>query len=91
MIRQYQVAKNPANLQNETNEFKQKQIKNFDPFTNIEEQKVKERTERKPAEQREKTEELKIKKHKIKTEENKVKDDEMRKKLNELNREFKTI
>ena len=91
MIRQYQVAKNPANLQNETNEFKQKQIKNFDPFTNTEEQKVKEHTERKPAERREKTEELKIKKHKIKTEENKVKDDEMRKKLNELNREFKTI
>ena len=91
MIRLYQVAKNPANLQNETNEFKQKQIKNFDPFTNSEEQKVKERAERKLVERREKTEELKIKKRKIKTEENKVKEDEMRKKLNELNGQFKTI
>ena len=62
MIRQYQVAKNPANLQNETNEFKQKQIKNFDPFTNTEEQKVKERTERKPAERRKKNRRIKNKK-----------------------------
>ena len=69
MIRQYQVAKNPANLQNETNEFRQEQIKNFDPFTNSEEQKVKERAERKLAERLKKTEELKIKKRKIKAEE----------------------
>ena len=93
MIRQYQVAKNPANFEekNETNEFEQKQIKNFDPFTNSEEQKIKERAKRKLAERRDKTEELKIKKPKIKTEENKVKEVEMREKLNELNGQFKKI
>ena len=58
MIRQYQLAKNPANFgqQNETNECKQKPIKNFDPFTDSEEREVKEHAEKRLAERREKTE-----------------------------------
>ena len=45
MIRQQITAKNPATNENErkeTNEFKQKQIKNFDEF-NDEERKIKEK------------------------------------------------
>ena len=92
-IRQYQLAKNPANFeqQNKTNECEEKPIKNFDPFTDSEEREVKERAEKRLAERREKTEELKIKKRKIKTEETKVKEGEMWEKLNELNGEFKKI
>ena len=93
MIRQHQLAKNPANFnqQIETNEYEQKLIKIFDPFTDTEEREVKECAEKRLAEWCEKAEELKAKKRKIKTEENKVKEGEMWEKLNDLNGQFKKI
>ena len=93
MMRQHSLAKNSANYkqQNETCEFEQKPIKNFDQFSNSEEQEVKERAEKRLAERREKAEDLKAKRRKQKSEENKVKEGEMWNRLNELNGEFKKI
>ena len=93
MMRQQSLAKNSANYkqQNETCEFEQKPIKNFDQFSNSEEQEVKERAEKRLAERREKAEDLKAKRRKQKSEENKVKEGEMWNRLNELNGEFKKI
>ena len=77
MMRQQSLAKNPANYeteqQKETCEFEQKQIKNFDQFSDCEEREVKERTEKRHAKQREKAEDLKVKRREQKSEENKVK------------------
>ena len=52
MIRQHQLAKNPANFnqQIERNEYEQKLIKIFDPFTDTEEREVKECAEKRLAE-----------------------------------------
>ena len=52
MIRQHQLAKNPANFnqQIETNKYEQKLIKNFDPFTDTEEREVKESAKKRLAE-----------------------------------------
>ena len=79
MMRQQSLAKNPANYeteqQKETCEFEQKQIKNFDQFSDCEEWEVKERAEKRLAKQREKAEDLKVKRRKQKSEENKVKND----------------
>ena len=93
MMRQHSLAKNSANYkqQNETCEFEQKPIKNFDQFSNNEEQEVKEWAEKRLAERREKAEDLKAKRRKQKSEENKVKEGEMWNRLNELNGEFKKI
>ena len=52
---------------------------------------VKERAEKRLAEQRKKAEDLKAKKRKLKLEEDKVKEGEMWNRLNELNGEIKNI
>ena len=94
-MRQQAIAKNPINYEREhhkeTCEFEQKPTKNFDEFSNSEEQEVKRRAEKRLAERREKAEGLKEKKRKIKSEENKIQEDEMWNRLNELNGEFKKI
>ena len=63
LMREQLTAKNPANyeIQKETCNFDQKPIKNFDQFSNKEEQEVKERAEKRLAEQRKKAEDLKAK------------------------------
>ena len=66
-------------------------MKNFDEFSDSEEQEVKRRAEKRLAKRREKAEGLKEKKRKIKSEENKIQEDEMWNRLNELNGEFKKI
>ena len=66
LMRQQSTTKNPATYevqnQKETCEFDQKQIKNFDQFSDSEEREVKERAEKRLAERREKAEVLKAKK-----------------------------
>ena len=94
MMRQQSLAKNPANYKKEHKErceFEQKPMKNFDEFSGSKEQEIKQRTEKRLAEKREKVEEMKAKKRKQKSEENKLKEGEMWSRLNELNREFKKI
>ena len=95
IMRQQSLAKNQANYENEqpkeTHEHKQKPIKNFNEFSDSEEQEVKDRATKRLADRRKKAEELKIKKPKQKSEENKVKEGEMWNRLNELNGEFKKI
>ena len=75
MMRTQATAKNPANYESERNEsckFEQKLMKNFDEFSNSEEQELKQRAEKRNAAKRERSEEAKAKKLKIKQEENKV-------------------
>ena len=63
-MQQQSIVKNPVNYeqqQNETCEFEKKPIKNFDQFSNSEEQEVKEWAEKRLAERREKAEDLKAK------------------------------
>ena len=94
MVRQHQFAKNPANYKTEnkeTCEFEQKLIKNFDDFSDGEEEEIKKRAEKRNAARREKAEELKAKKLKIKQEDNKAKEGQLWNRLNELNGEFKKI
>ena len=95
MIRQHSLAKNQSNYNNEqpkeTNENEQKPIKNFDEFSDSEEQEVKQHAEKRLADRRKKAEELKAKRRKQKSEENKIKEGEMWNRLNELNGEFKKI
>ena len=96
MMRQQSLAKNPVNYeteqqQNETCQFDQKPIKNFDEFSDSEEQEIKQQAEKQLAERHEKAEDLKAKKREQKSEENKVKEGEMWNRLNELNGEFKKI
>ena len=92
MMRQQLLAKNPVNYETEqhkeTCKFEQKPIKDFDEFSDSEGQEVKQRAEKRLAEQREKAEDLKEKRRKINSEENKVKEDQMWNRLNELNGEF---
>ena len=94
LIRQHQLAKNPANYETQnkpTCEFEQKPIKNFNDFSNGEEEEIKKRAEKWNAVRREKAEELKAKKLKIKQEDNKAKEGQLWNRLNELNGEFKKI
>ena len=94
MIRQHQLTKNPANYETESKEnfeFQQKPIKNFDDFSDGEEEEIKKRAEKRNAATREKAEELKAKKLKIKEEDNKAKEGHLWNRLNELNGEFKKI
>ena len=87
LMRQQAIAKNPINYEmeqcKETYEFEQKPIKNFDEFSDSEEQEVKPQAEKRLSERREKAEDLKEKTRKIKSEEG-----EMWNRLNELNGEF---
>ena len=93
IIRQHSLAKNQANYEQRTvfNENEQKLIKNFNEFSDTEEQEVKERAEKRLADGRKKKEELKIKRRKEKLEEDQVKESEMWNRLNELNNKFKKI
>ena len=95
IMRQLYLAKNQANYENEqakeTHENEQKPIKNFNEFSDSEEQEVKDRTTKRLPGRREKTEELKNKKRKQKLEQNQVKESEMLNRLNKLNGEFKKI
>ena len=95
LMRQQAIAKNPINYEREqhkeTCKLEQKPMKNFDEFSDSEEQEVKWRAEKRLAERRKKAEGLKEKKRKIKSEENKIQEDEMWNRLNELNGEFKKI
>ena len=95
IMRQLYLAKNQANYENEqakeTHENEQKPIKNFNEFSDSEEQEVKDSTTKRLAGRREKTEELKNKKRKQKLEQNQVKESEMLNRLNKLNGEFKKI
>ena len=91
---QQSLAKNPTNYETEhkeTCEFEQKPLKNFDEFSDSEEQEIKQRAEKQLAERREKAEELKANKRKQKAKENAGKEGEMWTRLNELNGEFKKI
>ena len=66
MIQQQTLAKNPVNYENEhkeTREFEQKPIKNFDEFSDSEEQEIKQRAEKRNTARREKTEQLRAKKN----------------------------
>ena len=65
MIRQHALAKNAANFESEHQEkceFEQKPMKNFDDFSDGEEEELKKRAEQRNAVRREKAEELKAKK-----------------------------
>ena len=69
IMQQQSLAKNQANYENEqpkeTNENEQKPIKNFNEFSDSEEQEVKDSATKRLADRREKAEELKIKKRKL--------------------------
>ena len=95
ILRQQQVtAKNIENYEKErqdTCEFEQKPIKNFDQFSDSEEQQIKEQAEKQKAARRERAEESKSKKLKLKEENSKVKEGQLWNRLSELNREFKKI
>ena len=94
-IRQQQIAKQPINYavngNKEQSEFEQKPIKNFDEFSDGEEEEFKERAEKRKLEKREEEELAATKKLKIKQEENQMKESEIWDKLSELNNKFKTI
>ena len=66
-------------------------MKNFDDFSDGEEEEIKKRAEKRNAIRREKAEKLKAKKLKIKEEENKAKEGQMWNRLAELNGELKKI
>ena len=73
----------------DTCEFEQKPVKNFNQFSDSEEQQIKERAEKRSAARCERAEELKAKKLKVKEENNKAKEGKMWNRLAELNSEFK--
>ena len=66
-------------------------MKNFDEFSDIEEQEIKQQTKKRNAMRCEKVEELRAKKLKIKLVDNKLKEGEMWNRFAELNGEFKKI
>ena len=94
MLRQQQLAKQPINFETEPQEvceFEQKPIKNFNEFSNGEEEEFKQQPEKRKLILREQKEAARAKKLKIKQEEDKAKEDEMWNRLNELNSQFKTL
>ena len=94
MLRQQQLAKQPINYETEhqeVNEFKQKLIKNFNEFSDGEEEELKQQAEKRKAIKREQKESAIAKKLKIKQEEDKTKESKMWNRLNELKSQFKTI
>ena len=94
IMRQQSLAKQPVNYQTEQQEkceFEQKPIKNFNEFSDGDEEELKKRAEKQNAVRRKQKEELKAKKLKIKKEENKAKEGQMWKRLNEPNNQFKKI
>ena len=95
VLRQQQAtAKNIENYEKErqeTCEFEEKSIKNFDQFSDSKEQQIKEQVEKHKAARRERAEESKAKKLKLKEENNKAKEGQLWNRLTELNSEFKKI
>ena len=88
------TAKNTENYEKErqdTCEFEQKPIKNFDQFSDSEEQQIKEQAEKHKAARREQAEESKAKKLKLKEENNKAEEGQLWNRLTELNSKFKKI
>ena len=86
--------KQPINYeteQQEVSEFEQKPIKNFNEFSDGEEEEYKQQAEKRILIKREQKEAAKAKKLKIKQEEDKAKEGEMWNRLNELNSQFKTL
>ena len=94
IMRQQALAKQTINYESEQQEkceFEQKPVKNFDDFSNGEEEDIKKCAEKRNAMRCEKAEELKAKKLKVKEEENKAKEGQLWNRLAELNGEFKKI
>ena len=96
ILRQQQMisgTKNPANYKAEwieSSELEQKPIKNFNEFSDGEEE-LKQQAQKQRQLKREQSQENKAKKLKLKHEEAKEKESEMWEKLNNLNAKFKTI
>ena len=94
ILRQQQLAKQPVNYETERQEvfeFEQKPIKNFNEFSDGEEEEYKQQAEKRKLIKREQKKAAKAKKLKIKQEEDKAKEGEMWSRLNELNSQFKTL
>ena len=92
--RQQNLAKQPVNYENAQQkncEFEQKPIKNFDDFSDGEEEDFKILAQKQNEQRREQKEASKAKNLKIKEEENKANKSQMWDRLNELNSQFKTI
>ena len=66
-------------------------MRNFDDFSDEEEEEIKKRAKKRNTARHEKAEESKAKKLKIKEEDNKAKEGHLWNRLNELNGEFKKI
>ena len=94
MLWQQQLAKQLINFETERQEvckFEQKPIKNFNKFSDDEEEEYKQQVEKRKMIRREQKETAKAKKLKIKQKEDKAKEGEMWNRLNELNSQFKTL
>ena len=93
MLQQQQAtARNIENYEKErqdTCEFEQKPIKNFDQFSDSEEQQIKEQAEKRKTARRERAQESKAEKLKEKEENNKAKEGQLWNRLADLNSEFK--
>ena len=90
ILGQQQLAKQPINYETERQEvcqFEQKPIKNFNEFSDREEE-YKQQAEKRKLIKREQKEAAKAKKLKIKQEEDKAKEGETWNRLNELNSQF---
>ena len=90
ILGQQQLAKQPINYETERQEvcqFEQKPIKNFNEFSDREEE-YKQQAEKRKLIKREQKEAAKAKELKIKQEEDKAKEGEMWNRLNELNSQF---
>ena len=94
ITRQQNLAKQPVNYENAQQKnckFEQKPIKNFDDFSDGEEEDFKILARKQNEQRREQKEASKAKNLKIKEEENKANKSQMWDRLNELNSQFKTI
>ena len=98
ILRQHQQmiagTKNTANYEverTESSEFEQKPVKNFNEFSDGEEEELKQQAEKRKQIRREQSQKNKAKKLKLKQEEVKEKESQMWEKLNDLNSKFKTI
>ena len=91
ILGQQQLAKQPINYETERQEvceFELKPIKNFNEFSDGEEEEYKEQAEKRKLIKREQKEAAKAKQLKIKQEEDNAKEGEMWNRLNELNSQF---
>ena len=91
ILGQRQLAKQPIHYETERQkvcEFEQKPIKNFNEFSEGEEEEYKQQAEKRKLIKQEQKEAAKAKEFKIKQEEDKAKEGEMWNRLNELNTQF---